>query len=103
MTERNMDKDFDSLRADIDSLRKDLAQMSRAMTDLAAEKVAAAADQARASVDKAGEKLGEAGAAARARARQGAADVEQRIEERPFASVAAAFGVGLLIGRVLSR
>jgi ElaB/YqjD/DUF883 family membrane-anchored ribosome-binding protein len=37
------------------------------------------------------------------RGRQGVAAVEQQIEERPFISVLVAFGIGLVIGKLINR
>jgi ElaB/YqjD/DUF883 family membrane-anchored ribosome-binding protein len=37
------------------------------------------------------------------RGREGVAAVEHQIEERPFISVLVAFGIGLVIGKLINR
>jgi ElaB/YqjD/DUF883 family membrane-anchored ribosome-binding protein len=53
--------------------------------------------------DRAGEVWDDATNEASRRGREGAAALERRIEERPFISVLMAFGVGVLIGRLINR
>jgi ElaB/YqjD/DUF883 family membrane-anchored ribosome-binding protein len=36
-------------------------------------------------------------------AREGAAALERQIEERPFISLAAAFGIGVVVGSLINR
>jgi ElaB/YqjD/DUF883 family membrane-anchored ribosome-binding protein len=83
-------KDVEKLKGDIEALRKDVATIARALKDLGVSKGREAYDRA--------EALGE-------RARKRASDAEERIsheiEERPFASVLTAFGVGFVIGKLL--
>jgi ElaB/YqjD/DUF883 family membrane-anchored ribosome-binding protein len=103
MAERNLEKEFDTLRADIGKLREDLASLTKHMRATAEDRLHAAEQTAREYAHEAGERVGEAAARGRARAREGANAVENQIEEHPFTSVTMAFGIGLLIGRLMSR
>jgi ElaB/YqjD/DUF883 family membrane-anchored ribosome-binding protein len=53
--------------------------------------------------DRAGEVWDDATNEASRRGREGAAALEQQIEERPFISVLVAFGIGVMIGRLFNR
>jgi ElaB/YqjD/DUF883 family membrane-anchored ribosome-binding protein len=53
--------------------------------------------------DRAGEVWDDATKEASRRGREGVAAVEQQIEERPFISVLVAFGIGLVIGKLINR
>jgi ElaB/YqjD/DUF883 family membrane-anchored ribosome-binding protein len=52
--------------------------------------------------DRAGEVWDDATNEASRRGREGAAAVEHRIEERPFISVLVAFGLGVVIGKLIT-
>ena len=53
--------------------------------------------------DRAGEVWDDATNEASRRGREGAAALEQQIEERPVISLLVAFGVGLVIGKLINR
>jgi ElaB/YqjD/DUF883 family membrane-anchored ribosome-binding protein len=53
--------------------------------------------------DRVGEVWDDATDEASRRGREGVAAVEQQIEERPFISVLLAFGIGLVIGKLINR
>jgi ElaB/YqjD/DUF883 family membrane-anchored ribosome-binding protein len=109
MAERNVgggqtaDKEFESLRADINRLREDLATLTRHVRETAGEQVSAAGQRAREYADDARERASEAAAKGRARAARSAEAVESQIEDHPFTSITVAFGIGLLIGKLMSR
>ncbi|GAB4574659.1 MAG: hypothetical protein Tsb008_12770 [Rhodothalassiaceae bacterium] len=84
--------EIDAIKNDVTSLREDIGKLVGAL----------------------GEDLGERGADARAealrrfealeaRGRAAGADLERRIEENPLTALAAALGIGFLIGALLSR
>lgn len=85
-------KEFDALRADMQQLRTDFAAANRTLKDLAGALGSDAYEQVR---EKAGQ--------ARERAEEAAETVSRTIEDRPFASVAIAFVVGLVIGLLFGR
>jgi ElaB/YqjD/DUF883 family membrane-anchored ribosome-binding protein len=88
-TEPPTDIGASRLKADLDTLRGDLAQLTRTVRDLAGVRrdqgMAAARDYA---------------AQASAQAQEAKARAEQTISANPLLSVAAAFGVGYLLGRL---
>jgi ElaB/YqjD/DUF883 family membrane-anchored ribosome-binding protein len=101
--ERSLDKEFDALRADMEALRKDLAALLGAVGDAASDELKSRGGRARAAATRARAALGEAAEEAERRGTESLASLEQRIEERPLASVLIAFGVGLLVGKLLER
>jgi ElaB/YqjD/DUF883 family membrane-anchored ribosome-binding protein len=103
MAARNLEQEFDGLRGDIDKLRGDLASLTKSLGEVARETAGAGARRARAAADDIAHRLDAATVDARLKARENVARVEQQIEERPFTAVAIAFGIGLLMGRLMSR
>ena len=53
--------------------------------------------------DRAGEVWGDATSEASRRGREGVAALEHQIDERPFISVLVAFGIGVVIGKLINR
>jgi ElaB/YqjD/DUF883 family membrane-anchored ribosome-binding protein len=53
--------------------------------------------------DRAGEMWDDATNEASRRGREGVAAVEHQIEERPLLSMLVAFGIGVLIGKLINR
>ncbi len=81
----NNDSDTAKLKAEIEKLRKDFATVAETLKELSSE-------QARESV-----------AHLRQQAEQTGQKIEAEIRERPFTSVATAFGLGFIIARLLNR
>jgi len=92
MTTKEDANDINKIKADLDALREDLAALSSSMS-------AAAANQGR----EASERLHDTVAEGRERAQKMADDAGRHIEDNPWASVAIAFGLGVLIGKILDR
>ncbi len=106
VAKRNLEDEFDMLKAELDTLRKGISSLVSSFGDAATDEVKTRGQRARAAVGRASDRAGEvwddvANEVSR-RGREGVDVVGQQIEERPFISILAAFGVGLLIGR-LSR
>jgi ElaB/YqjD/DUF883 family membrane-anchored ribosome-binding protein len=104
---RNLEEEFDALKAGLDTLRKDIGARIDSFGDAATDEVRTRGRRARAALgrvtDRAGEVWDDATTEASRRGREGAAALEQRIEERPVISVLMAFGIGLMIGRLINR
>lgn len=104
---RNLEEEFDALKAGVDTLRNDISSRVNSFGDAATDEIRTRGRRARAAVgratDRAGEVWGDATKEARRRGREGVAAVEQQIEERPFISLLVAFGIGLVIGKVINR
>lgn len=96
MTSRNIEGEFDTVKEDLAKLRADLANLSTALKDATSDTVQDQIAQIRGRID---DLTGEA----KIQGRQTLDDLTTRIEEKPLASVLVAFGVGLLIGRLLDR
>ena len=95
--------DLGALKADIGKLQSDLSSLTKHMKDIGGSAVA---DAQKAGTDKVDELRDELERTAQRLKRQGeasVAEVEKTIQERPLLSLAAAFGVGMLITRLLDR
>jgi ElaB/YqjD/DUF883 family membrane-anchored ribosome-binding protein len=104
MADKSVETDFESLRADFTQMRGDLANLTKAITDMVRPggkdwpfpTEADGENRVRRGLHKVveeAETLGHCGASA----------VEHQIAERPLAVMAAAFGIGLLIGNLVHR
>jgi ElaB/YqjD/DUF883 family membrane-anchored ribosome-binding protein len=80
------------LQEQLDSLRKDLSEIRQLVKSLASGYAEEGKDRLRASANR-----------AQAQAKETLADVEGEIRSHPLSSVAVAFAVGLLIGKILNR
>jgi ElaB/YqjD/DUF883 family membrane-anchored ribosome-binding protein len=104
---RNLEEELDTLKAGLDTLRKDISSLVSSFGDTATDEVKTRGRRARAAVgrvtDRAGEMWDDATKETSRHGREGVAAVEQQIEERPFISVLVAFGIGLVIGKLINR
>ncbi len=94
----------------VDHLREDMTDLRRDMGDVASkwqEKGRAAAAEAghtlKERASEQAEHLKHAWEVTRDRSRQGIERTEQTIHDHPWTSIAIAFGVGLVIGKLLDR
>jgi ElaB/YqjD/DUF883 family membrane-anchored ribosome-binding protein len=104
---RNLEEEFDALKAGVDTLRKEISSLVGSIGDAATDEVRTRGRRARVAVgrvtDRAGEVWDDATNEASRRGREGAAAVEHQIEQRPLVSVLVAFGVGVVIGKLINR
>ena len=84
--------DTDRLREELDTLRADFARLTEAVKATTEHTAQAGVNAARAGAQR-----------ARARASELGADLEAQIEQRPYGSVMMAFGLGLVLGKLLDR
>ncbi len=89
MATTEISRDIDKLKSDMDEIRKDVASIARALKDLGNAKRQEAYDKAGQFADR-----------ARSRAHEYEERMGQEIEERPFASILTAFGIGFVIGKL---
>ena len=94
MAESTLENKLSDLRADYDALRKDLAEVTKALRDTANARAGATAKRAADAADAATERV-------RTTATEAVGSLENEIRERPWVALGAAFGIGLLIGRLL--
>ena len=95
-SEPDLSKDVAALRADLDALRGDLGQILGTLKAKTGNRAETELDLLRRRLERL---AGEVQSSGRATARR----VEEQIEERPFASIAMAFAVGLMVGRLFDR
>lgn len=107
MATRNLDQELDTLRADLGKIRDDIASLTRTLGDAAAAEAKAGGarlnEAAHAAARTAKDRAQHFADAARTQGEEGIAALEQRIERNPITSVLVAFGVGLVIGKLLDR
>jgi len=107
MATRNLDQELDTLRGDLGKIRDDIAALTRSLSDAAAAEAKAGGARlnqaAHAAAQTAKERAQHFADTARTQGEEGIAALEQRIEQNPFTSVLVAFGVGLVIGKLLDR
>lgn len=103
MADTKLENELDALRADMAKLRGDLSGLSDAMKEAGLRRVEGAqetlAELAAALRDEVQGALG----VARDRSKKSVEAVEHTIEEKPFLSLLTAFGVGVLLGKLLDR
>lgn len=103
MAEHDLHKDFDALKKDFEQLRKDLKDLSKAGGDAANDVVDTARKKLEAEADKLMASLRDASGEAKKRGNQAVQEVEGYVEDRPFSSVIATFGIGFVIGWLIGR
>jgi len=103
MAERDLNKEMETLRDDMAKLRTDLSAIADTLKDVGRGRV----DEAKASLSSLAESLKEelrkGLEGARDRSKKSVETVEQQIEQRPLLSLLAAFGFGVLLGKILDR
>jgi ElaB/YqjD/DUF883 family membrane-anchored ribosome-binding protein len=93
---RSAKEDVDSLRADLDILRKDVSTLVGTLKSNATNRAEAELDAMRQRIATFANDLQTTG-------KQQVRNVENKIEERPFVSLAIAFATGVVVGRMLDR
>lgn len=94
--EPDLKKDVEALRADLDALRGDLAQILGTLKVKAGNRAESEIDAIRKRIERLATDVQSSG-------REAARVVEEQIEERPLASLAMAFAIGLMLGRLFDR
>ncbi|MGP1394869.1 MAG: DUF883 family protein [Inquilinaceae bacterium] len=96
MATRNVEQELDALRGDMEKLRGDIGSLTKTLRATAEQKASSMAAAAKRNVD-------ELKSEAEVKLREGTRAVESHIEERPLSSVLIAFGVGVVIGKLMDR
>jgi ElaB/YqjD/DUF883 family membrane-anchored ribosome-binding protein len=103
MADSDLSKEIETLRADVAKLRTDLSGIAVSLKDLGKGRV----DEARSTLvelaDSLKEELRKGMEGARDRGKKSVETVEQQIEQRPLLALLAAFGVGVVLGKILDR
>ena len=95
-SEPDLKADVDALRADLDALRGDLGQILGTLKVKTTNRAESELDAMRSRIERLAGDVQSSG-------RETARKVEEQIEERPFTSIAMAFAVGLMLGRLFDR
>jgi ElaB/YqjD/DUF883 family membrane-anchored ribosome-binding protein len=90
------DDEIKALKDDLAGLRKDMQTLVKTVGE-------DARNRGRETVSKAKAEAGRYADEAVTRGKEGMAAIESHIEDRPFTSVLMAFGIGLVIGKLLDR
>lgn len=83
--EKSIEKELEALKADLTSVKNDLRDLVDGL------------------VDRAKSETDDITQSARKNIRLGVTSVEESIEQNPFTTVLVALGVGMILGKVLSR
>jgi ElaB/YqjD/DUF883 family membrane-anchored ribosome-binding protein len=101
-TDKNS-SDVDTLRADIEALRNDVAAVTKSLGDLARKRADGVKDAAWSQAEHMRDEFGNIVDDLSTRGRQQVDRLEKEVADRPLFSLITAFGVGLLIGKLLDR
>lgn len=91
MAEKNS-SEMEDLKRELETLRKDFGKLVDSAKSASTAQAQSGVDAAKDSAER-----------LRGHARDTAASLEEEIKARPYSSVFAAFGVGLLLGKILGR
>jgi ElaB/YqjD/DUF883 family membrane-anchored ribosome-binding protein len=94
-----MSKETQAISNDMSQLAEDARALMAATGDVAAERVSAARNRLAAALERSKEIYGRV----REKAAEGARATEQAVREHPYQAMAIAFGVGALLGYLVSR
>jgi len=103
MADTNLDKELEALRADMAKLRGDLAGLADAVKEAGQRRVEGAQESLTELAAALRDEVRGAFGVARDRSKKSVDAVEHTIEERPFLSLLTAFGVGVLLAKLLDR
>jgi ElaB/YqjD/DUF883 family membrane-anchored ribosome-binding protein len=96
MAERDLNKDVDAIKSDLDALRKDLASVLETIKGTAKSR-------AESELDALQKRMNQIAADIQTSGRDSLRAVEGQIGEKPLVSVAVAFAVGLMLGKLLDH
>jgi ElaB/YqjD/DUF883 family membrane-anchored ribosome-binding protein len=95
--------DLGDLRADIEKLRGDLSALAKHMKEFSGSAVAEAQRAGSDQIDVLRTELERTAQQLKRQGEASVAEVEKTIQDRPLLSLAAAFGIGMLVTRLLER
>jgi len=101
MASRTIEDDLTRLREEFEDLRSRLQDRSDDVRDTASRSLRDGAKEFRKNYGEARDTVGQALSDVTKQSRDGLATLEHRVEERPLTSLLVAFGIGLVVGRLL--
>lgn len=103
MATEKSDQDVQALRADIEALRNDVSAVTKSLSDLARHRAGDFKNAAWSRAEHVRDDLGEVVDDLTGRGRRQVDRLEQEVADRPLVSLLTAFGIGLLLGKLLDR
>jgi ElaB/YqjD/DUF883 family membrane-anchored ribosome-binding protein len=103
MTARNVEQEFDALKADFGKLSTDLANLTTALREATGQGASDYLAKLRGAMEHANGDVQAAAAALGARGREGMDAAAEHVRERPLTSILVCFGLGLVVGKLLDR
>lgn len=103
MSVRNVEQDFDALKADFGKLSADLVNLTAALRDATGQGAQEYLAKVRSFTDQGSEDVQAAAAALGARGRDAMNSVGEQIRDRPLMSLLICFGLGIVIGKLIDR
>lgn len=94
--ERDLRQDLDTLKTDLDVLKKDIGTIVQSLKGTAT-------NRAEAEVDAVRQRVGKLAGDLQSQGKEQIRSFEAQIEERPLASLAMAFAIGLIFGKMFDR
>lgn len=94
--ERDLRQDLDTLKSDLDVLKKDLSTIVQSLKGTATSRAEQELDQVR-------QRVGRLAGDLQSQGKEQLRSFEAQIEERPLASLALAFAIGLIFGKMFDR
>ena len=98
-TNETMNKEMQAIRNDVGTLAEDARALMAATADVAGDKVAEARKRLGAALESGKELYGRV----RDKAVEGAKAADETVREHPYQAIGIAFGVGALLGYLLTR
>ncbi|MCF8107234.1 MAG: hypothetical protein K9K64_17290 [Desulfohalobiaceae bacterium] len=103
MAKEEYQQELESLKSDMTQLRTDLGELMERFREMGHERVDETRSRARSEVERRRDQLNQAYEKARQEGREYYDAAHHRLEEHPLTSIGLAFGLGMLLGKVLSR
>jgi ElaB/YqjD/DUF883 family membrane-anchored ribosome-binding protein len=96
MAERDLSKDVDAIKSDLDALRKDISSVVQTIKGTAK-------NRAESEIEALQKRINQIASDVQTSGRDSLRAVEGQIGEKPLVSVAIAFAIGLMLGRVFDH
>jgi ElaB/YqjD/DUF883 family membrane-anchored ribosome-binding protein len=96
MAERDLNKDVDAIKADLDALRKDISSVLETIKGTAK-------NRAETEIEALQKRINQIASDVQTSGRDSLRAVEGQIGDKPLVSVAVAFAIGLMLGRVFDH
>jgi len=103
MATQTVDKEVEALRAEMETMRADMKKLTEQLGRTAKAGASAASAEAEAELTRLRGELDRLYQRAKDGGVASIESIEQQVERHPFTSLAAAFGIGLLLGKLFDR